>query len=282
MSKRIIVESHKVKRMAPVGITRVYIPSVMPGGYPIEVFIDDLKRSSILYPPGNVDWNDVVSSLIHGNFVTLDNKVVSVTREFSARIVTNVLQEVEEDVPVTRDIPTMVGILRWAAEKKGGTYLRVKELLVYWTPDSAKIADSDALKIDFFRQLLECTPIMKHWGFGLDTIMAPGYGWGYPYSADEFGGRASREHARKAVFEISETTSEYEGFWEYSDYDMEEFLDALEAIEAEQITFDDLKLMARGGKSMASGIMDVDECLKELRATSDTPAMPVIKVNLSK
>jgi hypothetical protein len=283
LTKTLVIDRRRVVTLKPVGKVRVYIPVVRAGTYPRDVFIDDLKRTTVLSEPGTVKWDDVLQYLENNNFIRTVNYDVIVDREFTTSVPTDRWEEVEEIKPITRTVSTCVGILRWAAYRtiKEDRYKRVKELLIYWTPDSIKIVDNDDLLIEFFKNLIECTPVLQRYlePFNtVDGVMDYSHGFGYPYDSRKYGGAPDKEHAKKAVFEVAMTTAEYDdGFWEYNDYNIDEFNEGIGMIETGEMTFDDLKLRARGGKSMESGLVDVERCLRTLRTLRDVPSLEVVQ-----
>lgn len=292
MTKMLIVEKSVIEDLVPVGRTRVYIAEVGAGLYPREMFVDELKRRATLFPEGIVKWEDVIDSLERNGFIRFQFEEIAVDKSFSHSVVADMWQKQPVEKMVTREIKTHVGILRWASSKvRGGDrYKRVIELLVYWTPDSTKVVDNDALKMDFFKHIIECTPKMVWWGFGIDTIMSPIDGWAYPYS--------SKPNSGKATFEVAETPSDYpDGFWEYSDYDIDEFNEGIQLIKEGHMSMDDLKLAARSGREATegdvtrgkasrvgqiigggdSGIIDVNTCIEDLRKLRDVKPMEIVK-----
>jgi hypothetical protein len=260
VTKDLVIETRPVVEYITIGRSMVYVTDVRPGTYPMEMFIDELKRVSIISPTGLIKWDEVISALQRNNFIELINRDVVVKNEFSNTVPVDRYETQTVEKRMTRRVPTMVGILRWAADKQKGKteYLRVKEILIYWTPTNPQVLDDDMFKLDFFKSLIECTPMLQKWGFGIDSIMSPTkQGWATPYN--------KAANSGKAVFEVAETTAEYpDGFWEYSDYNIDEFNSALEAVERGDMDFEDLKLWSRGGKSMESGVLDVEKCLKEV------------------
>ena len=292
MTKTLVIQKTVADELTPVDRTRVYVADMRAGLYPRDMFVEELKRRSTLFPSGTVKWEDVIIILESGGFVRYQDDDIVVDRAFSQTVVADLWEVRPIEKTVTRTVKTHVGILRWASDKAKGAdrYKRVIELLVYWTPDNSRVVDEDAMKMEFFRRLLECTPIMVRWGFGIDFVMSPADGWGNPYS--------DRANSGKATFEVAETTAEYpDGFFEYNNYSIEDFLEGIELIKEGVISLDDLKLRARGGREATekdvenrratfprqiigggdSGIIDVNTCLADLRRLRGINPMEVVK-----
>ena len=281
MTKLLVLEKRIIESLEPIGRARVYIPMVAYGRYPRADFIRYIERASAVRPEGVVVWEDILMMLESAKHIRYEDDYVVVDRGFSTTVVTDLYSKIPIYRPILREVPTMVGILRWAAYRQidKDRYKRVKELLIYFTPDNTKIVDDEYLKDKFFRALIECTPVMQRWGLSVREITGQDTGWGYPYSSERYGGMPPKDTARKAVFEVSTVTAEVpDGFWEYSDYDMEEFLEGIDLIDKGLMDAEDLKLRARGGRSMDFGTIDANECLRDIRTSTNTPPMEVIKI----
>lgn len=297
MTKHLVLERRVIESLETVGITSVYIPYIRIGTYHRDVFIEDLRRSSTVTPPGIVKWEDILAKLEAGHFIRIVGVNIVVDREFTTPVITDRLERVPVERPVLREVPTMVGILRWAAYKQNDVYHRVKELLVYWTPEHELIVDNEDVKNVFFRVLLECTPVLRRFAPPFDTLdglMEPTFGFGYPYS--------SAPNRGKTIFEVSDVAGEVgDGFVEYNDYDIDEFNEGLELVKAGDMDIEDLKLRARGGRYARASdvehgrarregqiigggesyIIDVNECLKNLWAEYKIAPREVLKIGRS-
>ncbi len=292
MTKTLIVGKGIVQELVPVGRTRVYVAGIYAGLYNRTLFVEELKSRSTLYPPGEIKWEDVIVELEKLGVIRYQDDDIAVDTPFSRSVVVDTWEMTSTEKVTTRTVKTMVGLLRWASNKTHGEdkYKRVIELLVYWTPDNTDIVDNDALKMEFFKHLLECTPKMVSWGFGVDFVMSPVDGWGYPYNSKAFSG--------KAVFEVAETPTDYpDGFWEYEDYDIDEFNEGIQLIKEGVMTIDDLKLRARSGREATegdvergkatrvgqiigcgdSGIIDADACVDDLRKLRGIKRMEIVE-----
>jgi len=185
-------------------------------------------------------------------------------------------EDVEEPVSITEKVATHVGILRWGLNKskKTGRYSRVKELLVYWTPDNLKIIKNDAMLQAFFKELLANTEVLKRFTpdkCTVDGVMDKKNGWAFP-SDKEYGGMPTRDTALKATFEVAETTSQRnDGYWEYLEYDVDAFLSFYAAAKKGEVTIEEMQEHALTRYS-EFGTIDVESVIRVLRRRYSVPS----------